>query len=158
MDLYRNSFKWIATLMVVAMALVISGCGTTPSPTTASLDLQASDDVNPDRNGRPSPILVRVYELRSAGVIEGSDFFSLLEDDSTVLGADLLSRWEYQLEPGQVEQLNFEAQPNARYIGIVAAYRDIEHARWRALQALETQQDNPLDVRVGRNEVSIEPR
>lgn len=160
MNSCRYSFRWFAMLLVVAMALVISGCArdTTPPPTTASIDLLASSDVNPDRNDRPSPILVRVYELRSAGVFQGADFFTLLEQDSAVLGGDQISRWEYQLEPGQREQLSFTAQPGTGYIGIVAAYRDIEHAHWRGVQALEVHQANNLDVRVGRSEVSIQRR
>ncbi len=155
-----DRYTRMVMVLVVAMVMMISGCArdTTPPPTTVSMDLNASSDVNPDRSDRPSPILVRVYELRSAGVFQGSDFFTLLEQDSAVLGGDQVSRWEYQLEPGQSEGLSFTAQPGTGYVGIVAAYRDIEHARWRAVRALDANQANNLDVRIGRIEVSIDRR
>ncbi len=150
----------LSILLVVATLMVLAGCArdTTPPPTTASIDLSASSDVNPDRNDRPSPVLVRVYELRSAGVFEGADFFTLLEQDSAVLGADRVSRWEYQLEPGQQERLSFTAESGSGYVAVVAAYRDIEHARWRAVEVLDSNQENNLDVRVERNQVSIQRR
>lgn len=154
------SFRWFTIFLVVPIVLMISACArdTTPDPTTASIHLSASSDANPDRNDRPSPILVRIYELRSAGVFQGTDFFTLLEQDSAVLGGDQVSRWDYQLEPGQQESLSFTAQPGSGYVGIVAAYRDIEHARWRAVRALEAHQTNDLEVLVGRSEVSVRPR
>lgn len=161
MKSYRSNFVCFALVLMAATVMFISGCARDappPPPTTASINLVASSDVNPDASDRPSPILVRIYELRSAGVFQGADFFTVLEQDSAVLGGDQVSRWEYQLEPGQQERLNFTAQPGTGYVGIVAAYRDIEHARWRAVQALEAHQANDLDVRVDRSEVSIQRR
>jgi type VI secretion system protein VasD len=157
MSLCKSSSMPFAMMLAVAVVLTIGGCArdTTPPPTTVNIDLVASSDVNPDRNDRPSPILVRVYELRSAGVFQGADFFSLLEQDSSVLGADQVSRWEYQLEPGQQERLIFTAQQGSGHVAVVAAYRDIEHARWRAVQALDANQANDLNIRVERSEVAI---
>jgi type VI secretion system protein VasD len=147
-------------LAVLAVCLVVTGCGRDrpPPPTTVSVVLQATPEVNPDRNNRASPLLVRVYELRSAGVFESSDFFTLLEQDSAVLGADQIGRWEYQLEPGERAVLDAEFRAGSGYIGVVAAYRDIEHARWRALHPLVMHRANDFEVTLDRLEVSIRSR
>ncbi len=150
-------FHWLGLLTLV---LVLGGCSRDklPDPTPVELTITASPEVNPDRNDRPSPILLRVYELRSAGAFETADFFSLLEQDQAVLGAELVNRWEFQLAPGETTRLDASFQATSSTLGIVAAYRDIEQARWRAVMPLRSGRKNELSVMVGQLEVSIESR
>jgi len=149
--------RWTVVLLAAGM-LFVTGCARdrTPPPTTVSVTLTAAADVNPDRNGRPSPLMVRVYELRSAGVFENSDFFTLLEQDRAVLGSDQIARWEYQLEPGQSMQLDATFQSGSGFVGVVAAYRDIALARWRAVEPVEVNSANEMDVQFERLEVTID--
>ncbi len=158
----KSSLSRLLLLFVVvtAMVLVLASCARDrpPPPTTVSVVLNAAADVNPDRNDRPSPVVVRVYELRSAGVFEITDFFSLLEQDTAILGADQISRWEYQLEPGERVALDAEFRSGSGYVGVLAAYRDIEHARWRAVQPIHPNRANDLEVVVERLEVSVRQR
>ncbi len=155
----KSSLSRFLTLLTLAVAMVVlsASCARDrpPPPTTVSVTLNASAEVNPDRNDRPSPIVVRVYELRSAGVFEITDFFSLLEQDSAILGSDQISRWEYQLEPGEQVALDAEFRSGSGYVGVLAAYRDIEHARWRAVQPIHPNRANDLEVVLERLEVSI---
>lgn len=148
--------RWTILLMAGGV-LLLSGCARdrTPPPTTVSVTLSAAADVNPDRNGRPSPLMVRVYELRSAGVFENSDFFTLLEQDRAVLGDDQIARWEYQLEPGESMELDATFQTGSGFVGVVAAYRDIAHARWRAIEPIEPNSANEMEVTFERLEVTI---
>jgi type VI secretion system VasD/TssJ family lipoprotein len=44
-----------------------------------NLKLTGSDQLNPDLNGRPSPIVVRLFELKHPVTFENADFFSLYE-------------------------------------------------------------------------------
>src|SRR6056297_1416255 len=101
----QSALKWISILAL--MLIFLAGCARDkqPDPTTVNLLLTASPASNPDRNNRPSPVLVRVYELRSAGAFETADFFALLELDRGVLGAEMLNRWEFQLAPGEIGSL-----------------------------------------------------
>lgn len=147
----------LAIVLLSSGMLLLSGCARdrTPPPTTVSVTLAASANVNPDRNDRPSPLMVRVYELRSAGVFENSDFFTLLEQDRAVLGADQIARWEYQLEPGESMELDATFQSGSGFVGVVAAYRDIAHARWRAIEPIEPNSANNMVVRFDRLEVTI---
>lgn len=89
--------------------------------------------VNPDANGRPSPLVVRYYELSSRSQFEREDFERLFDTPESSLGPDLLVREELELQPGSELEITRRLNPNARFVGLVAAYRDIETARWRAL-------------------------
>lgn len=154
----QSSSRWI--LMLALAALVLAGCGreTQPDPTRLDLLLIASPAVNPDRNDRPSPVLVRVYELRSVGAFETSDFFALLEQDRGVLGGELLNRWEFQLAPGETMSLDTGLQTGSSHIAVVAAFRDIERAQWRAISPVAPNQVNRLSATIGQLSVSLQPR
>jgi len=76
---------------------------------------------------------VRLYELKSFRTFKKADFFSLYEDDEGTLGADLLEQDELQFKPNKARRYRRKLQPDTRYIGIMAAYRDIDNARWRAI-------------------------
>lgn len=88
-------------------------------------------NVNPDQAGRPSPIVVRVFELRSLAAFQRADFFSLWEKDRELLGGELINREEYVLSPGERKPFNRQIQADTRYIGVIAAFRDLQRASWR---------------------------
>jgi type VI secretion system protein VasD len=100
--------------------------------------------VNPDAGGRPSPVVVRVYQLQSDTKFAEADFFALFDTEQQVLGEDLLSREEVTLAPGERKPLHLEVKDGVKFIGAVAAYRDIRNSRWRVLQPAPTK--NLLDV------------
>ena len=93
----------------------------------------AAEDLNPDYQGRPSPVNIIVFQLASADAFSNADFFSLFEPDSPVLGGDMLGRTQMLMKPGEVREWTAEFEKDARFIGVVAAYRDIENAQWRGM-------------------------
>ncbi len=153
----RSVWKMARVGISAGLILVLAACGgdRQPDPTEVMVTMSAASDVNPDRNDRPSPIMVRVYELRSAGVFESADFFGLFEQDQQVLGSDHVNRWEFQLEPGERINLDAEFRSDSGYLGVVAAYRDVEHARWRAFAPIRAHQVNDLEVVLERLEVVV---
>lgn len=98
--------------------------------------VKAGNQLNPDIQGRPSPVVVRLYLLRAGINFGAADFFSLYERDAAVLGADLLAREEMQLRPGATVSIARKFPSDARFLGVVAAFRDIERSSWRALSSL----------------------
>ena len=105
-------------------------------PRELQLDLQAGALLNPEYLNRPSPVVVRVYLLRAEITFGATDFFSLFERDAATLGPDLLAREEVQLRPGRLVSIKREFPPEARFLGVVAAFRDVEKSTWRALANL----------------------
>jgi type VI secretion system protein VasD len=96
----------------------------------------AAAELNPDYQGRPSPVNLIVFQLASADAFQNADFFSLYDPQSGVLGGDLIDRSQMLLQPGEMRPFEAELDEEARYIGVIAAFRDIESAQWRSLVEL----------------------
>ncbi len=153
----RTLGAWIACA-VMAMA----GCASKPpKPVETKAELTASADVNPDSSGRPSPIVVRIYQLRGDTEFNNADFFALYEKDKETLGASLIGRDEKTLFPGQRLEIDLPLSGEARFVGAVAAYRDLGTSRWRAeigrpekslLKVLSTQR---INISVGKDAITL---
>ena len=140
-----------------AMALV--ACATPPPPPVVSeiqLTVVAGPDVNPDARKRASPVLVRIYALKSAAPFEAADFFSLFEKDTATLGAELVQREEFLLRPGEEKALPLKFGPEVKSIGVMVAYRDLERARWRDVHAIAIGKPAELKVRLSGSEIALE--
>jgi type VI secretion system protein VasD len=94
------------------------------SRTKSAMTVAAAADTNPDGSGRPSPIVVRVYQLKTDAAFKGADFFALYDDDQKVLGAELISRDEYVLNPSERKTIDVTVSRDTRFIGALAAFRD----------------------------------
>lgn len=129
----RNGSGISAVAASMAAVLALLGCASGPKPTPVSGNIVVSARVNPSVSKRPSPLLVRVYELKAATAFNAADFISLYQRDQAELGADLVGREELTLSPGETRPLAKTLSPDTRFLGVFAAYRDLEHARWRAV-------------------------
>jgi type VI secretion system protein VasD len=124
-------------------------------PSIAELSFVIDPNVNPDAAGRPSPVMVRIYELRSTAAFNNADFFALYDRDQEQLGPDLVSRDELPLQPGATPQAITTLRSDTRYVGVIAAFRDIERARWRASTPIFVNQTTRMEIRLGRNDIAI---
>lgn len=122
-------------LLVVSAAAALLGCSAANLVVDPDTDFlfKVAKGVNPDADGRPSPLVVRYYELSSRSQFEREDFDRLFDSPESSLGPDLLVREELELQPASDLEITRRLNPNARFVGLVAAYRDIETARWRAV-------------------------
>lgn len=133
---------------VVALLFVLAGCASPPpKPTQVSATLQAGADVNPDARKRASPLVVRLYELRSGAAFESADFVSLFERDQATLAAEMGSREEFVLRPGETRTWEKTPAPDIKYIGVLGAFRDIERARWKSIVELKPNSKNIIAIR-----------
>ncbi|MBV6287993.1 type VI secretion system lipoprotein TssJ [Pseudomonas aegrilactucae] len=126
--------KTLFSTGLMALALLLAGCASL-SPYSAltklHLTLNAGDQLNPDLNGRPSPIVVRLFELKHPVAFENADFFSLYERAKESLAPDLVVSEELELRPGEQLALRLSVEPGSRYVGVLAAYRDLDQTQWR---------------------------
>ncbi|TOB68436.1 type VI secretion system lipoprotein TssJ [Vibrio parahaemolyticus] len=125
--------KQIYKSFLLFIFLVLMGCSAANLVVDpyADLEITANHNINPDSNGRPSPVVVYVFELTSNTLFESQDFFSIYEENEKVLGPDLVNKYEISLTPGQKEIYQASMSPKTEYLGIVAAFRDIENSNWR---------------------------
>ena len=140
--------------LVMAAVLALAGCAAgPPKPTSVKVTLQASATVNPDARKRASPLVVRVYELKSSAGFDAADFLSLYERDQTTLAAEMLGREEFTLRPGESRPWEKIVGPEVRFIGVMAAYRDIERARWKTLIPIKPNLKNVITIKA--DEITI---
>lgn len=123
----------------LAVLVWLGGCAAPPPPppvTELIGMVQASANLNPSVSRRPSPLLIRVYELKSASAFSAADFVSLYQRDQAELGAEMVSREEFTLNPGDSRPLAKVAAAETRFLGVFAAYRDLDRASWRSVVAI----------------------
>lgn len=152
-------------LVVFAGCASFSGCSSTPRPTKPTMltaTIEATAAVNPDAKGRASPVVVRWFELRSVSTFNSADFFSLWDRERETLSSELIARDELLLRPSEAKKLERTLQPETRYIGVIASYRDLERSNWRAsvatIAAQTQQQVQPVTIKLDARGVSISSR
>jgi type VI secretion system protein VasD len=152
-----RTMRMLLGLLVVTW---VAGCAAAPKPAETKMQIVATADVNPDGKGRPSPIVVRVFQLKTEAEFAKADFFAIYDREKEVLGPSLIAREEYTLEPGETEDMKFEISRDARFLGVLAAYRD-QGAHWRALSPAPEKgladmlKKDRLTITLGKNAVSL---
>ncbi|GGB45919.1 type VI secretion lipoprotein [Roseibium aquae] len=141
-------------LMLPAAGLI--GCSRVPPPTPVEVQLQADENVNPNENGDPAPVVVRVYELKGMSAFNNGEFFDFADDDTKLLGGDLIGKQEYELTPGQTKEYDRSVSSEATHIGVVAAFRDIQSAQWRDSIELDAEKKNEFVIYVTSLAVRIQ--
>jgi len=125
--------SFISKLVLLAMCVALLGaCASAPKRENVGFQFSASADVNPDLAGRPSPVILHVLELNSEEQFNRLDYQSLTQPSGAALGIDLLAKNRLELSPGETKPLPIELNPQTTYIGLVAGFRDIDNAVWRA--------------------------
>lgn len=106
-------------------------------PTKLVLNIEAATGVNPDTSLRPSPIKVRIYELKDSASFAEADYFSLDTTDKVTLAADMLAKDEFILRPGESRTIERKSNSQTTSIGVLAGYRDLPNSNWRAVFKLK---------------------
>src|SRR5690606_14472446 len=145
--------RMTAMLRIALTALVLvtlAGCALKQNPPVTRIDLHltGSDRLNPDLHGRPSPIVLRLYELKNPVTFEHAEFFSLYQQPQETLALDLIAHEELELRPGQSQELNLLTTAEGTYRGVLAAYRNLPDARWQQVLPLRVGQLNQLHLQL----------
>lgn len=142
-------------VLAAAMSLMLVSCASdteAPQPLEKPaealaivLHFDAVAWLNPGANGQPTPVRVRIYELKNSANFSRADYFALAERAQATLGSDLIEQDEVLIRPGQQLTITRELNAATRKIGLVVGYREIDQANWRTgldvmpLQAAEFQ-------------------
>jgi len=140
----------------LAAAMLAYGCAREPEPTPIDVTLNADAGVNPNEDGKPSPIVVSLYELKGIKAFNNATYFDLMDDEAKALGAELIGSREYEMTPGKEEKYDREISAEATHIGVVAGFRNIQSAKWRDSIELEQEEDNDFVIFLTSQAVRIE--
>ena len=124
----------LKTLMLLAVVFTMLGC----SGPMVKVELQSNQGLNPNRQGESLPVVVRVYQLNDKGAFESATFNQLWKQDEGVLGNTMLTRSELILNPSSNDKVELDRHEQAKYVGIVAIFRNPIDRKWKDLRELNT--------------------
>ena len=146
------------TIAMMVIAVFLSACGffkdepppppPPPEPTYVTINFEASGDINRSIAGSASPMVLRIYQLKSYATFEKADFFSLFEKDDQLLGNDLVDKEEILLKPYEKRTVFFEPSDETQTIGLFAIFRDYKEAKWKASVGIQKNKTNVIHVYV----------
>lgn len=143
---FRQTLRSPSLPMLLILSALLMGCATprkrdVATPFTLTLDVSAS--VNPDSLGRPAPILVGVYDLKTSAAFSSAGFASLQDHAKASLGDDLVAFEQMILRPGEQRTIEWPVNAQTHALGIVAGYRELDRSVWRTVVALPVATDEP---------------
>ena len=127
----------------------------TPEPTHVYLKLETAGNINPNIAGRASPLVVRIYHLKSYAAFKSADFNELYKKDQEVLGNDLVDKKELHLKPNEKLTFFYEGIEDVGAIGVMAAFRYYEQSQWKAAATVRKGKTTIIDVLISDTTVSI---
>jgi len=154
----KKCCRWLVTGLVI---LLLAACGKKPPPlppqvqTLVNIDIEVAADINQDRNGRPSPLALRVYQLKTGSQFNSSDFISLYEKDASILGADLVQKDEMVLQADEKYTLRPVLGADVSAIGVMALFREYEQANWRASIAITPHTSNQINIYISGTSLTV---
>lgn len=150
MTLTLRALKPTPLLPALAFALVVAGCGGgglfKKSPTSLDTTISANTSLNPNADDESSPVVVRIYELKSVSAFNQAEFFQLYDDDTKTIGSDLVNKEEYEIAPGTTKKIKKTTADETAYIAVLAGFRDIDSATWRASAPLVKNKENIVTI------------
>lgn len=146
------------SLALLPAALLLAQCGPeVKPPAVLTLVITGAADQNPDINGKAAPIAIRIYQLTATAKFERGDVFALTEHEQQTLGTDNAGSQEFVIAPSESRTLKFELKPQVQSIGVVALYRDIDKAQWRADTPVATSGPSKLALNIAKLAITLKP-
>ncbi len=128
-----DQMQAISKMSKIAMNPDIPVGDNSDQPTIVHLHIRATKDANPNTSGKPSPVRLQIFQLKSPHMFMNTDYFSLSEDPKKVLETTYLAHEEYEISPdGWLPMKEVELKPKTEAIGVIAFFNDIDVTQWRA--------------------------
>lgn len=127
---------FLTALVLTGVTVLLAACGAAPpvevpKPKDVQLKIVAAADVNPNPQGRPSPVYLHLYQLRDSARFLAAEFDDVAAKADTALAAVIVGREGLMLQPGATVSVKLKIEPESRLLGVVAEYSDLPGTRWR---------------------------
>ena len=148
-------------LLITLLVALTAACGTTRKAlnldTAAEFKLVATHDINPNSDGKPSPIVLQVVKLRDARQFKQEDFLNLFEDAKGHLGNDLIEITKLkELAPGEKRVEKLALTPEVKFIGILGEYVQYNDADAKAVIKIEPHTTTEATLKIEKLKVHFE--
>lgn len=128
-------FTLVAVMLLSACQSANKAVGTYfKLDTDLKVEFAVDADINPDEDGRASPLFVRMYELKTNKMIHKVDFIELYERDKEALGADIVNVHRLKrFAPGESRVENFVLDKGTNYVAFYAEFLDYENSKYKVV-------------------------
>lgn len=140
----RPSFAVVARaisgvlLTGAALGPLAVGCADAPVEPKAPCDKQfvtlqiyGSGTVNPNENGNPRPVSVRLYQLGSDLKLQNARYDDILLKDKETLGPDIVKADDVTVYPNDLVEIKFERSKEADFLAGVAFFHEPRGQAWK---------------------------
>lgn len=146
-------------LFMISLAVGLAACASRPpkpsGPTVVEVHISAAENINPGKMGDGLPIPVRLYRLSSRSAFDAAEFDQIYNEEMKTLGGHLVGITQFVLFPGQSEVITRRFNERERDFGIVVAYKN-GAPNWRASTSIPPGETTRLDIRLGKDGVSLD--
>ena len=157
MQRFKNILKFATVLsLVVGLAACAYTREKLDLTTSLELDLKVSSIVNPDSDGRTSPIVLNLLYLKDNRQFEQEDFIALLESPEDRLGKDLVEQIRLkEFIPSEERSVTYTLPEGVNYVGIIAEFIQYQDAQGKLILPVERHAGNEYVVSVDKDTISI---
>lgn len=100
-----------------------------------TLNIYAADNINPNENGNPRPVVVRLYQLKNEVRMENATYDQILLKDKETLEDDIMKMDEVSIFPNDLVEVKFERIKEASTLAGVALFHGPKGSSWKTFYA-----------------------
>ena len=136
----------IKILFITFFVTLLTACSAANTKVGSLLDLDtdfklsfiADADINPDDANVSSPVIIRMYELKSTKQFKNANFIDLYERDTEVLGKSMITKQSLKaIKPSEKNERSFVLSKEAAYIGLYVEFLQYEDAKYKVTIPIE---------------------
>lgn len=153
-------------ISLLAGLVLVSACSSSKSRVGSALDLDTNlrvnfivdGNINPDENKRPSPVYVRLYELKSPTIFQKADFIDLYERDTSILGGDFVNKQVLKpLSPGVNRTDNLVLKNGTTNVGLYVEFSQYRGVNYKVIVPVveHSLTKNEVTVKISGTDISI---
>jgi len=158
--------KYIKFIIVLLLSTLMLGCASSKSTVGGYLDLDTDikidfiidSDVNPDDLDTPSPLFIRMYELKSNKLMKKADFLDIYEQDKKILGADMVAVHRLKrFTPGENRSEQFVLKKDTGFVALYAEFSKFRESKYKLIVPVVANNvfRNKATIRVSGNQISL---
>lgn len=126
--------NYLMTLILLICSLV--SC--TNYETKLNFAVHTAQYLNPNIDGKTSPLLISIYQLNAKPVLEGQLYQQPITTIENTLQKVLVDKSTFIIKPNQKKHLTWVLHPDTKYIFVVGDYQQRSNLAWYQLLAVNT--------------------
>lgn len=134
----------------------LNACSFFAKPQTIKIHIKAANYLNPDITGEASPVKLTFYALKNNTLFDKVNFFKLQDNPIQALGGALIDERSMMIRSDEQLSFTYQFSPDTRYLGIIAAYRQLAFAEWKKVVSLSSDHIKKVNVILGANSLAID--